>query len=1124
MRKLFFLTVILLANMSMFAQEWVGIEKSIPVRIQESLVSSSEEEIVVDIKVAGFFQNAVKTQNGSQLIISGEDMASMLIAGAPDLPMYPVPMIIGDKAEMKVSVVKSSYVDFENIEVAPSKGNFSREINPDDVPYAYGDMYQQDAFFPAEQASLERPYILRDFRAQNLMVYPYSYNPVTKTLRVYTDLRISVKKVSDNGVNQKMTARRSSSASPEVIASYKRRFINYQENKRYAFIEDEGEMLIICADEYKDELQKLVEWKNISGRPTTMAVTSQTGILDDMKNYIINYYNTHPDLTYVLLVGEYNNLPPYEIIVTIDGLQYYTRSDNYYGTIEGDDNYEEVLIGRLSVSNAADAKNQVDRIIYYERDVKEDATWLSRGIGIGSTEGYGHFGEKDYQHIDFIRDTLMNYTYTEISQRYDGVGGYVPEAADFKADFNKGLGIANYCNHGEADKWVLGNFDTQCVNGLTNDYMLPFIWSSACRNGQFDVSECFAESWMRAKNPATGAPVGAIGGMFSWISQPWQPPMYGQDEMAAILTEWRDGYNHTLGGASLNGNMYILDMSPEDMGNTHNTWFLFGDPSMILRTKAPSKIDVSCSSSYLLIGMSTYTVNADVDFGIATLSKDGQVLASSYIKNGQAKLDFPELTEKGTMKLVVISYNKVTEVRDVEVKSADDAFLNFSSYDLNESDGQLDYGETINLDIAVKNIGVKATENVNVELVSRSDYVTMIEDKADVASISVNETAEIKDVFKFSVADNVPDQEELSFDVKCTAGDDVWTSSFSITANAPKFELDTIYIRKKIIEPGTGATLFIAVKNTGNSEARNVKAEMVSSSENLVFPEPVTTEESLQSGDVIEIVADFESSENVTNGTIFEVLYSVVSGAYELKSNYYITIGQSLEDFETGDFSKAEWQFEGDADWIIGNGAYEGTYCAKSGDINDSQTSSMFVTLELLEDTEISFYYKTACDYFDKLFFYVDDKEVVFWNGNNSPTAWSQFAHVVAKGTHTLKWTYKKDKTDSFSDDCVYLDNIVLPPLNIVEIEDNNGNNTDSVTDLNAETNKIDIYPNPASDIIYVNVDEKFAVTIYNYQGQIVKKMNVENRQINVSELKSGMYFVEIKTANNMIVKKVLVK
>ena len=1197
MRKLFFAVAMLLSTtMLLSAQEWVSVERNASTRIQETLVSSSEEEIVIDVKVGGFFQSAVKTQRGNQMVISGKDMASMLVAGAPDLPMYPISMIIGNTAEMKVSVVESSFVDFENVEVAPSKGNFSREINPEDVPYVYGDVYQQDDFYPAQPAALDNPYILRDFRGQNVMVYPYAYNPVTKTLRVYTDLRISVKKVSDNGLNQKVATRRSNVVSPEMKASYERRFINFPKNERYKFVEDEGEMLVVCVDEYKEAVEKLVEWKNISGRPTTMALTSETGSLDTLKTYIENYYASNPNLTYLLLVGEYDNLPPYEIIGTSGLGQYRARSDIYYGKLEGDDNYAEVLVGRLSVEDLEDAHNQVDRIIYYERDIKEDAAWLSRGIGMGSTEGYGHFGEKDYQHIDFIRDTLMHYTYTEISKKYKGVAGYEPTAEDYAADFNKGVGIANYCNHGEELKWVMGNFDTQCVHNLTNDNMLPFIWTSSCRNGQFDVEECFAESWMRAVNPATGAPVGAIGGMFSWISQPWEPPMYGQDEMVAILAEWRGNYHHTLGGASLNGNMYILDMSPEDRGDTYNTWLLFGDPSMMLRTKAPEKMNVTCSSSYLMVGMTNYIVNADVDFGIATLSKDGEVVATSYIRKGRANLTFPEITEEGIMQLVVVAYNKVTEVIDVEVKTPTDAFLIFNDYELNETDGQLDYGETISLDLSIKNIGVRDASDIEVELLSNSDYVTITENKTTVKSLAVEGISTIEGVFKFDVKDNVPDQEELEFDVKCTSAEEVWSSSFSIKANAPQFVLDTIFIKNKMIEPGSSDVLYIAVRNAGHSEARNVAAEMISSSSDIVFPEEADGAETLQPGEVLEIVAFFDVNENAIYGAKYEVMSIVSAGVYNMSTNYYIKIAQSLEGFETGDFSKANWQFSGSADWIISNNAYEGTYSARSGKFDKTPNdtiSSMFITVELVEDDEISFWHKRSCDYYAMLKFYVDDKLVDKWRGNNStPTDWEQFTHPLTAGTHTLKWVYDKRLADVKADDCVFLDNIVLPPLSIItfvspvsnleaKVEESNvtltwdaSENareyvimrndeqiavqtetrfTDSINQsgtyiysviakkydgyaepvtvtvevLNVNeinVNRINVYPNPATDIVYVDVDESFNAVIYNYQGQIVKNVIVDNGQINVSDLIGGIYFIEVKTENATTINKVVVR
>jgi hypothetical protein len=74
------------------------------------------------------------------------------------------------------------------------------------------------------------------------------------------------------------------------------------------------------------------------------------------------------------------------------------------------------------------------------------------------------------------------------------------------------------------------------------------------------------------------------------------------------------------------------------------------------------------------------------------------------------------------------------------------------------------------------------------------------------------------------------------------------------------------------------------------------------------------------------------------------------------------------------------------------------------------------------------------------------------------------------------------------------------------------------------ESDIISVYPNPAKDVIYVDANKTFDATIYNYQGQTVMRVYENNGKIDVSELSSGMYFVEIKTNDNVVVKKVLVK
>ncbi len=1187
MKKLFCLvTMFLCLLLNMSAQEWVGVDRKTPSRIQEVLVSSSEEEVIVDVKVGGFYQNAVKTPQGSQMIISGDDMASMLIAGAPDLPLYSMPLIIGDKAEMKVEVIKSKYVDFENVEIAPSKGNFSRKINPDDVPYTYGEAYQNDAFFPAQQAALESPYIVRDFRAQNLLVYPYAYNPVTKTLRVFTELSISVKKINDEGVNQKLGKRNNKSVSPEFDALYKRRFINYQNNLRKSLV-DEGEMLIVCVDEYMSALQTLVDWKNISGRPTKMVASSVTGKDEKLKQYLAEYYKNNPDLIYVLLVGEHKDLPAH----MMNG----GRSDNYYGMLEGDDCYEEVFVGRLSVKDIEDAENQVAKVIYYERDIDETATWLSEGAGIAAKEGTGHFSEYDYEHMDFIRDTLLNYTYTNISQHYDKVNA--PTVEDLIERFNDGVGIINYCNHGTATSWTVTGFNNDNIHQLTNDYKLPFIWSVACDNGAFNNEECFAEAWMRATNTETGAPTGAIGGMFSTILQPWRPPMYGQDEMVAILAEWRDGYKHTLGGASCNGNMFILDkITDETAEETHNTWILFGDPSMMLRTKAPEKMNVTTTASSLLLGATSIAVNADAEFGMATLSMNNEMIASAYIVNGVANITFPPLAEAGNAKIVVMGFNKVTEIIDINVMPATGAYIVVEDFNLNQDDAQMDCNENIKLDLNLKNIGVGQADNVTLELSTNSKYITLIDSTETITSVAIDENLKLEKAFEFYVTADVPDETKINFVITFTDKNGSYKSSLSIDAYAPVFALNEISILpNNIVKPGETATLKLSFDNVGNSTANDVLVELFSCSSDIEFENTTIAVDEVAAGESFFVTTDFTVSPSASEQSVYEIIYSVGSNHNVLKSEYELVIGSITEDFETGDFSSYDWNLQVNNPWIIDdNNAYEGVYCAKSAIIGHGQYSILRIEIEVTAAGDIKFYRKVSSEFdSDYLSFIVDSRERERWSGE---VDWDIYSYNLSVGKHTVEWRYVKDDETSEGNDRASIDMVSFPPASLIsplkavsglkaELQDGNNlaltwnaieeaeeyivrrngkimstqtetsyyeqyeegiitysvvarngdlysepafvifdpnkKSTENINDFILE--KISLYPNPSSGMIYVNSDKSFDAVVYNYQGQVVMRKDDNFGQIDLSALRSGVYFLEIREDYNVIIEKVII-
>ena len=1033
MKKTLFVLLTLLLASTGFAQQAPTVK----------LVSSSENKVVVNVQLNGFTADRVKTPTGEQFVINVPKMASMLEAGAPDLPTLPVPVLIGDRAEMKVTVTDAQYTDYTNMDIVPSKGNFSRQINPDDVPYTYGEMYQQNAFWPAEQARLEAPYILRDFRGQNIMVRPFAYNPATRTLRVFDNLTIEMVKVSDNGENQK-TARRSGTIKmdPETQHAYGRRFINFAEaGAKYPFLTDRGEMLVICADEFMEGMQPFVEWKNESGRPTTMVSVTEVGgnNTDVIKNYINNLYND-PDhnLTYVLFVGDYQHITPHPFQYS-DGTSTTQYSDIWFGQLEGNDYYQEVFVGRFSVQTEAHLANYVNKVLYYERDVQSDVTWGNQGLGIGSTQegSGGHFGEYDATHINFIRDTLLHYTYENVySQHQGGSGATNATAAGISNYINQGLSIINYCNHGNETGWGVANYSNSHVNALTNDYKWPVVWSVACLVGKFGYSsDCFAETWMRATDNTTGAPTGAIGGMFSWLSQPWQPPMYGQDEMVDILTEWRssDQYNHTLAGASSNGSMYILDAAGGSAGNaTHNGWILYGDPSLMVRTDNPVEMNVSASPSTLLLGMTEMVVNAETDFGIATLSMNGEVIASGYVNDGVANLTFPGLTNVGIATLTVIGYNKVTYRGEIEIVPAEGPYLVLNDYQVAGEGTALVFGEEGSVNVELKNVGVETVNDVLLTLSTESEYIAeFVNTTTTLESLNPNEIVNIEDAFRFVVSNNVPDGTKIPFILSMTAGDMAWEGKLTLNVNAPALTCSNIQLTGNV-EPGGNGNLEFVFTNEGHATAPVHSLSLFSSSGDITLDNNSFEASPLQPAENVTIQVPFTVAETATSGACYEVCYLLNADYYTLSNSAFVSIGQVMEDFETGDFNSYGWTFEGNGNWTIDStNAYAGTYCARSGVINHNQSTRLILSVNIPVAGEISFFKKVSSESgYDKLNFKIDGQAMGNWSGTVN---WSQETYPISAGNHVFIWEYAKDVSMSTGQDCAWVDNIQLPPVAVTE-------------------------------------------------------------------------------------------
>ncbi len=680
MRKHLTLSLLLVAALWASAQQaaprWTSILSDQPETYRTQLISNAENSIQVNVQVPGFYTASVTTPRGEAQVVTLPKAVSTAHAGEPDMPMTGIPVLIGDKARMSIRVIDAQYMDFEGIEVAPSKGDFPRTINPEDVPYTYGACYSEDAFFPASNIGLYEPYIIRDFRGQNMVVYPFAYNPATKTLRVYYNMTVEMYKVDDHGENV-IESRRSNvvKMDPDFKSVYQRHFINYEAAmNRYTPLDEEGDLLIICYDNFISSMTDFVNWKKTRGVNTTIVGTSTAGsTYSAIQSYIQSQYNANNNLTHVLLVGDVAQIPGYTY--SGGGSSYAGKGDNPYGQVVGNDIYNDIFIGRFSASSASQVTTQVNRIITYERDLTTSATWCQNGLGISTSAGSGgHNNEDDYQHIENLRTDLLNYGYSTVYQDYKSVSGYPNSTTTTISNhINSGVGIINYCNHGEETGWQSHYYMNSNVNALTNNNKLPFIFSVACLVGKYDYAsgDCFGETWMHATNGNN--PTGAIGGMFSYISQPWIPPMWAQDEFVDILCELKsNNIKRTLGGTAVNGLFAIFDnysTTNQSAVGTYQAWVLYGDPTLMLRTKTPQAMTVTHNGN-INLGATSYAVTVSNGNGaVATITDaDHNILGKATVNGTTANISINGTLTAGTeLTLCVFGYNKVTYLGTIDV-------------------------------------------------------------------------------------------------------------------------------------------------------------------------------------------------------------------------------------------------------------------------------------------------------------------------------------------------------------------------------------------------------------------------------------------------------------------------
>lgn len=554
------------SELKLGAKQWVPLTSQTPVAPEVTL---SGNELV--LRLGGYYvENA--TLKGKKFVrVSLPGHTGLEEAGMPDLPKVRVNVPSSKTRHAALQLLSHKLENLASAPPLPSRGEITRDVNPDTVPYSQSAFYGSGETFPAANVELGEEFDLRQLHGVPVQFQPFQYDAKSKTLRVHSEIRV---RVDGAGSLQRGPA----SDFEEMYASAFGLLEQTPAPKDYPEVAEPGRLVIITADQYADAVAPLADWKIRRGLDTTVKRMSEIGTkATDVQAFIKSEYESPKSVTYVVLVGDADTIP------TLKGGRERADCDACYAMITAGDYYPDLYISRISGRTVDQIATQVAKFVTYERNPDASGDWYNKSVGIASDEG----SPTDWQRTEELRIALEEYGYAPVGKLYDPGA----KAAQVTEAVQAGVGLINYMGHGSGTSWSTTGFSVRDIQKLDNPGKWPFIIDVACQNGSFvSLEPAFAEAWLRQGDPT--APKGAIGIYAASTNASWVPPtiMQAWAVRELLIKEKRN----TVGSLAFGGAARVLETdTPREGQKLVEQYNIFGDATLVLRTKQPKALNVA---------------------------------------------------------------------------------------------------------------------------------------------------------------------------------------------------------------------------------------------------------------------------------------------------------------------------------------------------------------------------------------------------------------------------------------------------------------------------------------------------------------------------------------------------
>lgn len=479
--------------------------------------SSSPQMSIIDLRIHGFWVEMRIHEDEVYQKVTLPDLGHIGAQhyGAPDLPIYRCPIAIPTSAH-EMHLVAADIIEppqeFADYliwpQVIPALDDRSRtpeQFVRDEAIYTLDDFWPSDDGVAVVEKTLS-------FKIPSAMgeVYPAEWNPTSRVLRVYPHMRYTFAHGGEEYVSDEMNNDDQTLAAQHFV-NWNSTWANFPRNPVFYV----GYYRIVCLNSYLDDIQPLMIQKNSRGYYVSTQSYASSPTCATVRTDISNWYDTtiKSATHYLLIVGDVDMIPTCSFIypLVINGVVYpdTCSTDDLYGSVNGDDLDEEIYVGRLSVDDDADCRQQIAKILRYEDFLSATGDHFDDAVLVAGT--------------DATQPTVYESTQTVVARfdyycdlAFDSLYGYSHSATNamVKTSIDAGAGVVAYRGHGTPVSWYQWNdspesFTTTEVYGLANGTKTPPVWAITCSNSDLSTEDCIGEVWMEG---STNGAVSHYGG------------------------------------------------------------------------------------------------------------------------------------------------------------------------------------------------------------------------------------------------------------------------------------------------------------------------------------------------------------------------------------------------------------------------------------------------------------------------------------------------------------------------------------------------------------------------------------------------------------------------------------